>query len=54
MDGRTESRKDGRTDGMTKTIYPSTYFVCRGYKNLIKNFVVMSAVTKRADCIFYF
>ena len=32
MDGRTESRKDGRTDRKTKTIYPSTYFVCRGYK----------------------
>lgn len=31
MNGQMEGRMDRRTDGMTKTIYPLTYFVCRGY-----------------------
>ena len=29
MDGRTDEQMDGKT----KTIYPSTYFVCQGYNN---------------------
>ena len=29
--GRMESQKDGWTDGMTKTIYPSTYLYAGGY-----------------------
>ena len=31
---RTDARTDGRTDGKMKIIYPSTYFVCRGYNNV--------------------
>ena len=34
MDARTDGWTDGRMDRKTKTIYPSTYFVCRGYNHV--------------------
>ena len=32
--GLMDGQNHGRTHGMTKTIYPLTYFVCQGYNNI--------------------
>ena len=39
---RMDARTDGRMDRKTKTIYPSTYLVCQGYKNLITMMMMIS------------
>ena len=40
-------RTDRRTDGMTKTIYPLTYFLCRGYNKLLIHSSLVRFLTMR-------